>query len=268
MNQRKGPRRRSNVDPQVLAQLHLGTLETVNLMEGLAIDPQLLLSNVLKHHERFVYFEPIVTTLSHLKKPTLISVHRTIGEQLWLLTSEQGDASFLHLLAQHPSDTVRGWACFAMTADDGLNLAEAFMCVQPFAADGHFAVREWSWLSVRPRIIRELESSIMLLSTWTGSQDENIRRFCSEATRPRGVWCAHITKLKANPELGLAILEPLKADPSRYVQNSVGNWLNDASKDRPEVVRAICQQWLDASQAQATRYIVRRALRSLKATKP
>jgi 3-methyladenine DNA glycosylase AlkC len=59
------------------------------------------------------------------------------------------------------------------------------------------------------------------------------------------------------------MLEPLKSDPSRYVQNSVANWLNDAGKTQPEWVERICVKWERASRTPETQYIVRRARRSL-----
>jgi 3-methyladenine DNA glycosylase AlkC len=69
--------------------------------------------------------------------------------------------------------------------------------------------------------------------------------------------------LKDQPEFGLPILEPLLADASKYVKNSVGNWLNDASKSQSEWVQATATRWLKKSASLDTQYIVKRALRTL-----
>ena len=93
---------------------------------------------------------------------------------------------------------------------------------------------------------------------------ERIRRFTSEALCPRGVWAKHIAALTHDPELGLQILEPLRSDTSRYVQDSVANWINDASKTQPEWVGQFADRWLQESPTPETTRIVSRGLRSIR----
>ena len=173
------------------------------------------------------------------------------------------DNGFLETMSTHQSDIVRCWATYTIGRNANLTLQERFEKIAPLASDKHFGVREISWLAVRKAIICDLEPSLAILSMWTTSKDENIRRFATEATRPRGVWCEHIVELKKNPELGLRILEPLKSDGARYVQDSVGNWLNDASKSHPEFVKILCKRWEKESDTRETKYIIKKALRTL-----
>lgn len=166
-------------------------------------------------------------------------------------------------LSASPSDTVRGIACYAAMLDPKLTLQRRLAILKPFAADPHFGVREWAWLAFRPYFLSAVEESIELLIPFTESRDENIRRFATEATRPRGVWCAHCDALKRNPELGLPLLDPLKSDGAKYVQDSVANWLNDAAKTQPSWVQSICRRWLSASPSKATVRIATRAQRNI-----
>ncbi|MDR2967786.1 MAG: DNA alkylation repair protein [Methanobacteriaceae archaeon] len=120
-------------------------------------------------------------------------------------------------------------------------MTEKFEAIKPFANDEHFAIREKAWFVMRGAILENLEESIAILSKWSEEEDPNLRCFASEATRPRGVWTKHINELKESLELALSILEPLKSYKEKYVQDSVGNWLNDASKTKPEWVENLCK---------------------------
>ena len=59
----------------------------------------------------------------------------------------------------------------------------------------------------------------------------------------------------------MAVLDQIKYDPERYVQLSVGNWLNDAYRSQPAWVLELCKSWQGGEQA-APSLIIRRALRN------
>ena len=62
----------------------------------------------------------------------------------------------------------------------------------------------------------------------------------------------------------LALIEPLRADPSAYVRKSVANLLNDVSKDHPDRVRGIVRRWARESDDPATAWIARHGTRTLR----
>ncbi|MSR53632.1 MAG: DNA alkylation repair protein [Gemmataceae bacterium] len=166
-------------------------------------------------------------------------------------------------LIEHASDTVRGWAAYMIGLAPGLSLTERFTLIRPLANDLHFGVREWAWMPLRVHIAGDLPRAIKLLEPWVHDDSLFLRRFASEATRPCGVWTEHITELKENPRLGLPILKPLRADPEKYVQDSVSNWLNDAAKSKPDWVRDLVEGWADGCEDRNTLRICKRSVRSI-----
>lgn len=260
---RKGARTSQDIPTEILAQLNSGQISSANLVEWLAIDALQLLWHVLQQHQREHYFATVKQQVAALKKPTINSRNACIGQSLWLQMTQQGDLIFLQILQQHTADMVRCWACYAVVADEQLSLNARFKRIYPLAADTHFGVREVAWMAMRPFIIAQLEESLDILMLWSQDDDSNIRRFATEAARPRGVWCLHIEALKQNPALAIGLLQQLHNDPARYVQDSVANWLNDASKTQPDFVQALCDQWQAQNPTAATTYIIKKALRTL-----
>jgi 3-methyladenine DNA glycosylase AlkC len=260
---RKGARCLKEIPPNILQQLNNGDVESANLVEWLAINQQLLVKNVLILLKRKNYINAIQSTINDLKKKTVTTINEAIGLSLMDCIKTNKDSELLEKLIVHKADAVRCWATYVIGRNDTLSLKQKFKALQPLAADLHFGVREIAWMAIRPSIALHLKESIEVLTTWTKSKDENLRRFASEAARPRGVWCEHIDALKKQPEIAINILEALKNDSSKYVQDSVGNWLNDACKTSPDFVKDICKKWENESSTKATNYIIKKALRSI-----
>lgn len=249
---RKGARRRSEIPPEILRGLNDGSLESANLVEGLAIDFRRLLKSVVP--------ELPSKTLATVDPEDGITGRMAAAGQL---LHDHAGMEGLSRLTAHTSDTVRGWGAYVVAHAPELTLKQRLVHIQPLADDSHFGVREWAWLALRPHIAEDIRLSLKALQNWTKQNSANLRRFAVESTRPRGVWCRHIDTLKTEPELALPLLTPLNADSSKYVQDSVANWLNDAAKSQPEWVRAVCDSWRNSSDDPATLRICQRATRSL-----
>lgn len=238
----------------VLEALNTGTRESANLAEALAVDFIVLLLSV--HPD--VELDDLGLLVS--SPPSITERMRRVGQIL----SRDFGVDYVDELINHPSDTVRSWAAYVIGLDPYLKLRERLKLIRALADDSHFGVREWAWMPLRPHIAANIEEAIKLLKPWTRNKSPYLRRFAVEATRPRGVWTAHIERLKQDPQLGLPLLEPLRADPEKYVQDAVSNWLNDAAKSQPEWVREVCATWSSNPKANAaTARICRRALRTI-----
>lgn len=266
LKSRKGAFRIALIAPEVLEGLSLGLIETVNLNEFLALDVPRLATQVAQHIGLDPQSERLLDTLAMLPAFKPMQRHGHVARALYDLAALHSERDAVaHRLATHASDVARCWATQWVMLS-GLPLAAQLESVRRFAADPHFGVREFAWMAVRDAVNAAPEAALALLQPWALDGDPNIRRFASELTRPRGVWCAQIEALKAQPWMALPLLEALRADPSRYVQNSVANWLNDASKTQGPWVDQACERWLRDSDTPATRYIVQRARRTLRKT--
>jgi 3-methyladenine DNA glycosylase AlkC len=251
---RKTYSRRADVPPALRRDLNEGRDEARTLAEVLTVD----LAELLRH----AVPDMSAAAVREMKKAAglgWIARTRMAGE---LILAEKGLDVLPHILA-HRSDQVRGWGAVMIAGEKKLTLKKRLSLVRPLADDANPGTRETVWIMLRPKIAEDLEASFALLRPWAKDKAVNIRRYAIEITRPRGVWCAHIASLRDDPSPGLPLLNACYADPARYVQNSVANWLNDAAKDNPGFVRRVVKDWKKKSDSPATAYICKRALRSL-----
>lgn len=78
------------------------------------------------------------------------------------------------------------------------------------------------------------------LQQWTADPHYHVRRLASEATRPALPWAP---RLELPPLSLLPLLDPLHADPTRFVTRSVANHLNDVSKIDADAVLQTLGRW-------------------------
>ena len=256
---RKGARSLKDLNPEVIEYLNAGKIETKNLMEWLATDQLELLKTVLEPANKIDWYDSFQEAVNAQKKQTANSNTKIIGQTF----AQLADATFAKAhLANHQSDIVRCWGCWAesLFQDSVEGLLNA---MKPYAADAHFGVREVVIFASKERLIEDLDGAIDILSNWIFDEDENVRRYAVEALRPVGVWTKKISEFQENPEKGLPLLVPLKSDASKYVRDSVGNWLNDASKSQPEWVKSVCSRWEKESATKETAYIIKKGLRTI-----
>lgn len=230
-----------------LEVLNTGEVESKNLMEFLSLDMELILKNNFPDFNYPTFLQKI----GILQKLEQIAI--SLNDQFGFKKFEQ--------FSSHKSDFIRSLSCYLLAKqkisfEDKLNLAKKL------ADDQNSGVREWAWLAIRPDFAKNLAKNISYLIPFT-FYSPNLRRFASELSRPCGVWCKHIPELRAEPWLGLEIIEPLKSDDSKYVQLSVGNWLNDASKTQAVWVRELCLKWQNESPTNHTYKICKRAQRTM-----
>lgn len=256
---RKGARKAEDIPPKVTELLNAGLIETANLTEWLAADQLAILKTVLRDINQINWYEQFETTVNSQKKISANNNTRVIGQ---LFSDKIVNNDTLNYLKSHNSDVVRSWACWAESSRSQTT-KKLLASIKSFAADKHFGVREVVIFASKEKLANDLKTAISILSEWADSKDENIRRYAIETIRPNGVWTKKIKELHEEPALGLPVLEKLKSDSSQYVQNAVANWLNDSSKSQPQWVVDLCDKWSEESNNENTKYIIKRALRTV-----
>jgi 3-methyladenine DNA glycosylase AlkC len=114
---------------------------------------------------------------------------------------------------------------------------------------------------IRPFLAKDPERALTHLREWSRDANAHVRRLVSEGTRLRLPWAMRVPWLDANPRAVLALLEPLKDDPTTLVRRSVANNLNDLGKLHPRLLTETCERWL-ANASRERRALVEHALRT------
>ncbi|WP_284643495.1 DNA alkylation repair protein [Paenibacillus silviterrae] len=118
-----------------------------------------------------------------------------------------------------------------------------------------------SEFAIRPFLMSYPELTLRYLHEWAEDDNHHVRRLASEGSRPRLPWAMALPAFKRDPRPVLEVLEKLKADGSEYVRRSVGNCLNDISKDHPDLILETARRWFGTNAD--TDWVVRHGCRTL-----
>jgi len=118
-----------------------------------------------------------------------------------------------------------------------------------------------SEFAIRVFLRHDFESTMAIMAKWTKSENHHIRRLASEGCRPRLPWSFKLENVCKDPQLTLPILSKLKEDQEPYVKKSVANHLNDFSKDHPEFLIKVLNDW--KTDNLHTNWILKHASRTL-----
>ncbi|MDO4724837.1 MAG: DNA alkylation repair protein, partial [Comamonadaceae bacterium] len=104
---RKGATRATDIPPELLQALSRGEAASATLTEALALDQRLLARHALP--------ELNATALAQIDAACQLGILKRMQAVAGALLAALGPAGIARC-QQHPSDTVRGWACFMIGA--------------------------------------------------------------------------------------------------------------------------------------------------------
>jgi 3-methyladenine DNA glycosylase AlkC len=119
-----------------------------------------------------------------------------------------------------------------------------------------------SEFAVRPFFADDVDDALTRLEGLLAHPSPHVRRWVSEGTRTRLPWGRAVPALREASGRRLALLSALRRDPSRYVQRSVANHLQDALKDDLDEAWPLLAAWAGEPH-EPPRWIARHAARGL-----
>ena len=122
--------------------------------------------------------------------------------------------------------------------------------------------RNTSEYAIRPFLEKYPKEGLQQMKAWSKDKNFHIRRLACEGVRPRLPWASKLDSFIQNPKPILPILNTLKDDPSKYVQKSVANCINDIIKDNREVAEALIEKWQKGA-TKERKWIIKHSLRKL-----
>ncbi|WP_126454756.1 DNA alkylation repair protein [Sulfuriflexus mobilis] len=155
---------------------------------------------------------------------------------------------------------IAGWAITPLTHYVGLRGHDHFeLSMRLFKEMTKRASAEFG---IRFFLLRSPIKTLSTLKNWAADDNQHVRRLVSEGSRPRLPWAMRLSAFIEDPAPVIELLERLKDDDKEYVRRSVANSLNDISKDHPELVAKIAEQWMKGASQERIK-LIRHACRTL-----
>ncbi|MEL7121532.1 MAG: DNA alkylation repair protein [Bacteroidota bacterium] len=117
--------------------------------------------------------------------------------------------------------------------------------------------------TIRPFLTKETNRTLEVMLKWATDSNKHVRRLASEGVRPRLPWASKLEMFITDPSPIFPILDQLKDDPSKYVQKSVANCINDVLKDNLEAGKELIEGWTQTKVGKERKWIIKHALRNL-----
>jgi len=116
--------------------------------------------------------------------------------------------------------------------------------------------------AIRPFVLHFQDKTLNKLLAWAHHENKHVRRLASEGIRPRLPWATKLQPFIDDPQPIIPILHTLKDDPSKYVQKSVANCLNDILKDNFKIGSALVEEWSAGNPGKELKWVLKHAIRN------
>ena len=165
-------------------------------------------------------------------------------------------------LSVEPSDDrgLGGWAVLPLTllvGQHGQNHFEDSLLLLK-----EMTTRYSAEFAIRHFLLEDQVRALSIIGGWVEDSNPHVRRLVSEGPRPRLPWAMQLPQLISDPKPMLPLLERLRDDDEEYVRRSVANHLNDISKDHPDLVAQLANDWKEEGNRSREK-LLRHACRSL-----
>ncbi len=120
-----------------------------------------------------------------------------------------------------------------------------------------FTKRQTGEYAIRPILIEHTERTMHKMLEWSRDENVHVRRLSSEGLRLYLPWTKRTTVALEYIELFTQILTNLKDDPSKFIQKSIGNNLNDLYKYDPALADGIISKWEDEGLSDSAKWIIK-----------